>query len=634
MRARVCVNFWKQQMKFFRYPPLLLAPFTLVATTSPASAVDSSMTPIVVTATRTAQTADETLAPVTIITKEDIEQSQAGNLTELLAGSTGIDVTETGWLGQSSGYFIRGASSKHILVLVDGVRLGSATTGSTALAEIGLSHIERIEIVRGPRSSLYGSDAIGGVIHIFTNHPTVTKQTNIEVGYGSYNTRSLAAGIRGGDEQRQVKINFSQLTTDGTNVSEDNNPDKDGHEVNRFTASIRQQISSTSALDLSVYQSQGTTEYDGFTATADYTKETVQQSISSSFTFAPLDSWEIKLQASTSKDESDNYQDGLLTDIFHTQRQQLTWQNNVMISDTSLLTLGLDNTAEQIDSLATSYTETSRRVIGGFAEIQSNYGAHDLLVSLRNDRYDAIGDHTTGNLDWGYAISEKLRVTAGYGTAFKAPTFNDLYYPSMPWGVGNPDLLPESSSSFEVGLKGDGSVGNWSVSAFRTEIDDLIEWQCTTNCATPSLWDDVYQPFNVSSVQIDGIETTLKRRSKSNETKVSLTLLDPEDLETGNTLQNRSRATLRVDFNKTMGRWRNGIRILAQDSRYADSANTRELGGYTTVDLNTRYRLNKNWRINGKIGNLFNKEYLTTDTTYQPSARTFMLSISYKTAPE
>ncbi len=617
-------------MKLFKYSPLFLPLFTLVATTPLATAADQAMTPIVVTATRTAQTADETLAPVTVITKEDIQQSQAGNLTELLAGSIGIDVTETGWYGQSSGYFIRGASSKHILVLVDGVRLGSATTGSTELVEIGLSHIERIEIVRGPRSSLYGSDAIGGVIHIFTDQSDLKEQANIEIGYGSYNTRSLTAGVSGGDEQTQVKLNISQLSTDGTNVSESNNPDKDGHEVNRFSVNIRQQISSTSALNLSFYQSQGTTEYDGYTAATDYTKEAVQQSVSTSVTFAPVDNWDIKLQASSSKDESDNYEDGVLSDIFHTQRQQFTWQNNVMISDSSLLTLGVDNTAEQIDSQATSYTETSRRVIGGFAEIQTNYSAHDILVSLRNDRYNAIGNHTTGNLDWGYAISENLRITAGYGTAFKAPTFNDLYYPNMPWGVGNPNLSPESSNSIEIGLQGKGGVGNWEINAFRTEIDDLIEWQCTTNCATPSPWDDVYQPFNVSSVQIDGIETSVARRGDSHDMKISLTLLDPKDLETGNTLQNRSKASLRVDLNKTTGKWHNGVHILAQGSRYADSANTRKLGGYTTVDLNTRYMLNKNWDIKGKIGNLFNKEYLTTDTTYQPSERTYMLSISYK----
>ncbi|NOR50984.1 MAG: TonB-dependent receptor [Gammaproteobacteria bacterium] len=614
-------------MKIYRYSPLLLP---LITTTSPVVAADEAMASIIVTATRTAQTADETLAPVTIITKDDIEQSQAGNLTELLAGTVGIDVTETGWYGQSSGYFIRGTSSKHILVLVDGVRLGSATTGSTDLAEIGLNHIERIEIVRGPRTSLYGSDAIGGVIHIFTNQGSAKKQANIEIGYGSHNTKKMAAGISGGNDKTQLRLNLSQLTTDGTNVTEGNNPDNDGYEVSRISATVRQQISNTSTLDLSIYQSQGMTEYDGYTATTDYTKETVQQSISTSFTFAPLDSWDIKLQASTSRDESDNFQDGVLSDIFHTQRKQYSWLNNVMLSDSALLTLGVDKIDEEIDSQATTYTETKRAVTGSFADIQKNYGNQDILISLRNDKYDAIGAHTTGNLDWGYALSEELRITAGYGTAFKAPSFNDLYYPNQYGYEGNPDLRPESSKSFEVGLRGRVNTGNWAVNLFRTKIDDLIDWQCISGCTTADWSDDYTQPLNINSVQIEGVETSIEIHKNSRDMRASLTLLNPENLETGNTLQNRSKASLRVDLNKNSGKWRNGATILVQGSRYADSANTRELDAYTTIDLRTRYTLNKSWFIKGKIRNLFNKEYLTTDTSYQPAERTFMISASYK----
>ncbi|MCW8825043.1 MAG: TonB-dependent receptor, partial [Gammaproteobacteria bacterium] len=428
--------------------------------------------------------------------------------------------------------------------------------------------------------------------------------------------------------------NVSQLSTDGTNVSEDNNLDKDGYEVRRYSANIQHQLSSRSAFDLTLYQNHGNSEYDGYTITTDYTKETTQQSISGGFSFSPLDIWDIKLQASSSQDENDNYEDSVLTDIFRTERRQLTWQNNLMLSDNALLTIGVDKTAEKIESLATTYTETSRDVIGSFTEFQTNYGRHDILVSLRNDQYNAIGSHTTGNLDWGLNLSKELRITAGYGTAFKAPTFNDLYYPNMPWGVGNPNLRPESSNSFEVGLQSTEKMSKWSLNAFRTQINDLIEWQCTTNCATPSLWDDVYQPFNVSSAQIEGVEASLERRGDRRDMKVALTLLNPRDTDSGNRLQNRASATLRIDLNRSAGKWRHGATILAQGSRFADSANSRELGGYTTVDLNSRYRLNKNWLFKGKIGNLFNKEYLTTDTTYQPSERTIMLYMSYSSSQE
>jgi vitamin B12 transporter len=483
--------------------------------------------------------------------------------------------------------------------------------------------------VRGPRSSLYGSDAIGGVIHIFTNQFSTQQQADIEMGYGSYNTRTLVAGVSGGNDRTQLRLNLSQLKSDGTNLSETNNLDNDGYEVERLSASIRQQLSASSMVNLSLYQSQGQTEYDGYTVSTDYIKESTQQAVSTLLTFAARPDWDIKLQASISKDESDNYEDGVLTDIFHTQRQQYSWQNNLVISDATLLTLGLDKTAEQIASQATTYTETARDVLGSFAEIQTSHSGHDILISLRRDQYNAIGNHTTGNLDWGYALSKRVRLTAGYGTAFKAPTFNDLYYPNMPWGVGNAALQPESSNSVELGLQGKSDVALWAINAYRTKIDDLIEWQCTTNCATPSPWDDIYQPFNVSSVQIDGIEGSIEHQTNARGMKVSLTLLNPRDLTSGNRLLQRASTTLRIDLNKRIGNWRNGVTILSQGSRYADSANTRELGGYTTVDLSSHYALNGSWALKGKINNLFNKAYLTTDTTFQPSERTFMLSISY-----
>ncbi|MEN8169519.1 MAG: TonB-dependent receptor [Pseudomonadota bacterium] len=600
----------------------------LVASSTLIQAADEAITPIVITATRTAQSADESLAAVTVITQEDIQNSQANNLTELLSGSVGMDVTETGWYGQSSNYYIRGTSSKHILVLVDGVQLGSATTGSTDLVEIGLDHIERIEIVRGPRSSLYGSSAIGGVIHIFTRQGVVKEQAHIKLGYGSYNTRTLAAGISGGNDKTQVQLALSRLSTDGTNISENNNPDDDGYEVDRVSASLQHKLSERSSIDIAAYQNKSTTEYDGYTATSAYTKETTQQSLSAGVNLAPLNEWELQLRASKSRDESDNYKDDVLSGIFHTQRNQFTWQNDITLSDSALLTLGVDRTIETIES-QTTYTETERTVSGGFTELQKSYTNQDIFASLRSDDFGSLGRHTTGNLDWGYSLSDTLRLTAGYGTAFKAPTFNDLYYPVQPWGEGNPDLKPENSVSYEVGMRGKHTIGNWSVSAFHTEISDLIEWQCIANCALAPTWDDVYKPFNVSSAQIDGIEASIEHQRDNRDMKLSLTLLDARDEESGNKLQNRADASLRLDLDQQSGSWRNGVTLLAQSARYADSANTRELDAYATVDLRTHYALDKHWYIKGKVRNLFDKEYLTTDTSYQPSGRTYLLSLSY-----
>ncbi|MDH3355167.1 MAG: TonB-dependent receptor, partial [Chromatiales bacterium] len=406
-------------MKFYRYSPLLLP---LLSTATPIVAEEIS--PIIVTATRTAQSADEALVPVTVITSKDIQRSQANNLTELLAGSTGMDITETGWYGQSSNYYIRGTSSKHILVLVDGVQLGSATTGSTDLVEIGLGHIERIEIVRGPRSSLYGSSAVGGVIHIFTKKGDSKEQTHINIGYGSYNTKTVDVGVSGGDDNTQIQLTLSSLTTDGTNVSKNSDPaddDNDGYEVARVSMNLQHKLSKRSHFNIATYQNKSTTEYDGYTKTSAYIKKTTQQTVSGGISLAPLNNWDMSIRSSNSIDDSDHYKDAVLSGIYHTKRNQLSWQNDFILSDAALLTAGIDQTDEKIES-KTSYTETERTVIGVFAEIQKNYAHQDLLVSLRSDNFGALGRHTTGNIDWGYGLSDTLRLTAGYGTAFKAPS--------------------------------------------------------------------------------------------------------------------------------------------------------------------------------------------------------------------
>lgn len=606
---------------------LLLGSSTLL------QAADETISPLIVTATRTAQSADESLAPVTVITKEAIQSSQANNLSELLAGSIGMDVTETGWYGQSSNYYIRGTSSKHILVLIDGVQLGSATTGSTDLVEIGLDHIERIEVVRGPRSSLYGSSAIGGVIHIFTQQGKRKEQAHINLGYGSHNTRSFAAGLNGGDDTTQLQLALSRLSADGTNTSENNNPDKDGYEVDRFSASLQHQLTQRTSLDVTAYRTKSLTEYDGYTASSAYTKKTLQQSFSTGLKMGVSDDWQMQLRASKSNDESDNFKDEVLSGIFHTQRRQVSWQNDVTLNDSALLTLGIDKTTETIES-QTVYTETERNITGGFAEIQKNYTGQDIALSLRNDDFGTLGRHTTGNIDWGYQISDSLRLTAGYGTGFKAPTFNDLYYPVKPWGEGNPDLAPESSSSYELGLRGKSNLGSWTMNAFHTEINDLIEWQCIANCLVDPTWDDVYKPFNVSRVVINGLEASLNYQRDNRDINLSLTLLDARDEDSGKKLQNRPDASLRLSFMQQNGNWQNGLTALAQSARYADSDNTRELNAYASVDITTDYALNRQWKLKGKVRNLFDKEYLTTDTSYQPSGRSYMLNLSYNIAAQ
>ena len=262
---------------------------TLVVLSSTTYAVEQDA--VIVTATRTAQTVDDSLASVTVINAEQIEQQQAHDLLSLLTSVSGIDMTNNGGMGKTTSVFMRGTSTSHVLVMVDGIKVGSATNGNIAFQHIPVSQIERIEIVRGPRSSLYGSEAVGGVIQIFTKKGKKQKQANIELGYGSYGTKTFAAGLSGKVEKTSYSINANHLSTDGFNTKVGTETDDDGYDNNSVTLNVSHQINKTSSLALNLMQASGHTEYDGSYNNSDY----VQQTTGLQYSFAALANWNIKL---------------------------------------------------------------------------------------------------------------------------------------------------------------------------------------------------------------------------------------------------------------------------------------------------------------------------------------------------
>ncbi|MEM8844766.1 MAG: TonB-dependent vitamin B12 receptor [Pseudomonadota bacterium] len=577
------------------------------------SAFTDELDPIIVTATRTPQTVDETLASVTVITREDIERQQARTIIDLLTGLPGVSISNNGGDGQVSSLFLRGASSNQVLFLVDGVKTGSVTTGSTPFQNIPVDLIERIEIVRGPRSSLYGSEAIGGVVQIFTRKGGGKTRTFASIGGGKYDSFDASAGVSGGGDKGWYNLSVNRSKTNGFDSCENQfmggcfnqEPDDDGYKEYGGSAQAGYQFDSGVEVDIHALRSEGEVEFDGFFNESD----TRFQVVGGSLSFSPMDIWRVKISAGSNWDESRN-KGATSSSKFDSRRDSLSIQSDTFISDNHNLTFGFDYQEDKIDS-STDYDEDSRDNKGIYAQYLGLFGSQDLQLSLRNDDNEQFGNQTTGNAAWGFTV-EEYRFFASYGTAFKAPTFNDLYFP----GFSNPNLDPEESRSYEGGISGNNFWGNWAINIYQTYIDDLIVFDSVLS-----------QPINVDEARIRGFEAVINTSIYKWQINTNITLLDPEitnGVNDGNVLPRRARQTFRLDLDRDYGRFSIGSTIYAADKRYDDLANTEKLGRYATVGLRSEVIITNSWRLQGRIENLFDKDYQTAKYYNQPGRSGFV----------
>lgn len=572
--------------------------------TLPSIAEESS--PIIVTATRTAQTVDASLASVTVITQKEIEQLQPNDLRDLLTSISGIDINNNGGLGKATSLFMRGTSSSHLLVMIDGIKIGSATTGSIAFQHIPVSQIERIEIVRGPRAALYGSEAIGGVIQIFTRKGKDKDSANFELSYGSESTSKISAGFSGKSNDTSYSLQASDLKTNGIDSKDGTETDVDGYNNTSAIINLSHKLSNTSSLDLNLMHASGETEFD---SSFQNNSEFVQQTTGLTYKFAATTDWNMKLIASQSLDRSDSFLNEEFKSTFNTTRNNVSWQNDFTLSDSQLLTFGVDSQNDKVTSTST-YNESSRDNTAAFLQHQWTGEANDLHLAVRNDDNQAFGSNSTGSIAFGHQFDNDLRIISSYGTAFKAPTFNQLYFP----GYGVSTVKPEESESYEVELRNKYSWGKWSVSFYHTDITNLI----------PS-----FPVSNIDKARIDGFELRLNTRIGGWDAKAELALLDPKDKKTEKVLRRRAQETFRLDMDKSSGNWKNGFSLIARGHSFDDAANTKRVSGYGIVNLRSQYKINKKLTLKGKVENLFDKEYETARTYNNPGTSVF-ISLSYQ----
>ena len=609
---------------------LLLLAFTLFAVISsthaqtesaPASAVETApqgdnelavpMKIFIVTGTRIGQPLKQTLSHATVINQQEIQNSQATDVPSLLKNLAGVEFYQSGGIGKQASLFMRGTNSSHVLILLDGVRINSATTGATAIDQLMLDQIERIEVVRGNVSSVYGSEAIGGVIQIFTKRGRGEPTLSASVGAGSNQSRRIATGYGGHINDTQFNVQASHYQTAGisainTQLAPNANPDNDGYENTSLSATVRHALNGDHSLSGSLFRSKGDVEYDVTNAFGDAISD-VHTSSATLGKFSLVSDnrwaeiWQSKLQLAQGTDNSKNFLNTVESSSFKTINRQITWQNTVVVHANGNVLLGLEKLKQKVAS-DTAFTQTERQINSLFAGYTGNYGAHQVQTNLRQDRYSDFGKANTGLLGYGYAITDTLRATASASTAFKAPTFNDLYYPLSFGFSGNPNLKPERSKNRELGLRYAHDTQHVDIVYFDNRIRDLI-------ASTP----DFSTVANVNTARINGVELSYAGQFVNTGIKAAYTRQNPRDELTNLPLLRRAKSFANLNIAQQMQSWRVAGEAQHSGSRVDSDIMTFSritLPSYTLLNLVADYEINQRLKLSVRADNLLDKDYM------------------------
>jgi len=587
---------------------------------------------VTVTATRTPISIENSVVPVQVIDRAQIDRSQANSLQELLRGRAGLDFANQGGTGKITSLFLRGSNSNQVLVLVDGVRVASATNGMAALQDLPVDQIERVEIVRGPRSSLYGSEAIGGVIQIFTRTAGQGLQQNLAITAGSNNLRQVSAGFSNRGERGWISAQGGYQKTDGINACRGtaagwgagcfaDEPDRDGYRNTSINVRGGYALTDTLSLEGHVLNADSFNEYDG-SIFGGNEADNRQQVYGAKLAWTASDAFRLTAQVGRNRDEADNYfADATagtrsFASSFDTRRDTASVQGDFSFAEGQQITAGADWQNDKVTS-STAFDIDQRDNLGVFAEYQGQFGAHTLQASVRNDDNEQFGNHTTGSLGYGFAFGNGLRLTASAGTGFKAPTFNDLYYP----GFSNPNLKPEESKSLNLGIAQYADNWNWTFNAYETRVDQLIGY------------DSNFDLVNVAEARIRGAELTGFVSLAGFDINAQASFTDPRDHTSGaasydNLLARRARTSGRIDVDKSFGPLRLGVTAAGSGHRFDNAANTVRLAGYGTMDVRVEYAINDAWSLQAKAANVFDRDYETVAWYNQPG-REYQLTLRY-----
>jgi len=590
---------------------------------------------VLISANRQVEQRDASTAANTVFTRQDIERLQPTDLTDLLNRVPGVQIAPSGGRGSLPGIYIRGTKAAQSLVLVDGQRIANATSADSALQYLSVDQIERVEVLRGSRSVVYGADAIGGVIQIFTRRGAEQGlQARVHSGFGNRDSWQHSLGLSGGDERTHFNLSTSLDETAGINrtgPSFASDADHDAYRNTAYSLNLSHWLSADVEVGVNALDNRGKTEFDNpFGLFDPVTFNTVGQQQYSDFELSSLgtyidarinERWKTRLEIGHSENREKTF-DKLSDDryVFNTYRDSINWQNDLTLDARNSLMLGADAYEDRVNS-STAFDEDSRWNRAAFVQHRYKGDGFSTELGLRHDQNQQFGSQNTWSGTLTLALNDANDLLVSYSEGFRAPTFNDLYYPDF----SNPNLKPEHSKSYELQWRSRLSdTSKLEASLYRTDLQDAIAL------------DSDFRPQNIASARINGFEAALEQQLFGWTGKLGASIIDPRDRDTGRTLNRRARRTLNLDLDRQFDRLGVGASWQAVSSSFNDEANTQAIGGYTLFGLRSSWKASDEVKLEFKLDNAFDKRYSRTlysfdggNYGYREEGRTWMFGVTW-----
>jgi vitamin B12 transporter len=601
-------------MNTSRYLPRATA-LALVAA-FPSVFAQTPLPEVVVTANRTEQRVQDALPATTLITRADIERAQTPDLPTLLRQETGLEVSQNGGTGTVSSTFIRGAESRHTLVLIDGVPVNNLNFGTAALEHLPLADVDHIEVVRGNVSSLYGSAALGGVIQIFTREAGRTPQGSVTAQAGSRGLAQVtaSAGVRL-DSGTRLHAAIETLRDSGFNATKQEelpgtNPDRDGYRRRSGSFALTQELGGDNTLGLRLRDAQGTTQYDSQFGPANQADESrfAERGAVLEGRFKVGPDLRLNMALTSARDDLDAQVTAF--PFFVNSRSDggqlgLEWQ----AAPGQRVTAGVERTRQSLSS-DTVYNQSARTLDSARLGYLADVGPHQLQLNLRRDHYSDFGSANTWLAGYGYHLTDAWRLSATASTGFNAPTFNDLYFP---FG-GNPALRPERLKSAELGAQYAVAGQELRATLFNNRYTDLFGF------------DPSFNRINIGRARIKGLELAYTGRIAETGVDAGFTRQDPIDEDTGARLPRRAAELAHLGLTREIGLWQLGGKGRYSGSR-PDAGKT--LPSYAVLDLTASYAYSRAVKLFGRVENLFDRDYETV-YGYRQAGRGAFVGMSWQ----
>jgi vitamin B12 transporter len=587
---------------------------------------------VVVTASRNQQLLGSALPHTTVIGREDIERSQVDDLVTLLQREAGLQRIQSGGIGTVSSVFLRGAPSLQTLVLIDGVPQNKQdASGAVSLEHLMLDNIERVEIVRGNVSAVYGSGAIGGVIQIFTRSGSRDSAANLSLEVGPRALTKVSANVHTQLGDTSISAGASRLSTDGIsalNAAQFSgaNPDADAYRNTSAHLSLVHKLSAAHSIGVRITQSDADTQYDNaYGAPTDVQSSTTRLNQTTLYTDNTWGNWRSRLSLSQQSEKSSIHDNGVYgsNDGFTTQATILSWVNALTLSSDWLVNMGLEKQRQHVDTSSDSPSVTpydqNRDASAVFAGLQGQMGSHSVQFNVRHDNVGDLGQ-STGYLGYGYAFTNSVKLIASTSSAFNAPPLGYLFLPVY----GNPQLLPERARSQELGVQYTQDQQLLRATYFDTRIEDQLNYDYATSAFA-----------NLGRTRNSGIELSYRGKWGPRDVRASLTLQDPVDDITQQRLLRRAQHLVSVGMFQPIGAWLLGANLQYRSEcpdAYNDPATfsklSTTLAASTVLDVSLSYKVSPAVMLKARLDNATDARYQTV-YGYNQQARSLYLGVTW-----